>query len=297
MKREIQINYNLFPLKIYSNQCNFFFFLNEKKIIIAELEDEKVNLERIIKLSNSFFYSGMAISTIIMNKENKYYFTYHNKKYVLLLDNSTDNDLRVIEDIIDINVSLDAEVERLNIIKTQDNWKSRVDKIEEKMLEFNKEYGYIQEVMNYYIGLAENAIQLLNHVNCDDKYLVRNLECKKYTNFNISNPMNFICGNKMNDLSNYLKKKFFYDKEDINEYLIKARKTLNVDDYVLLFANLLFPNYFFDEVDNSILNELEQKSVECERIIDQRAEYEKILCIFNKENNYIDKFLYIDWLI
>ena len=37
--------------------------------------------------------------------------------------------------------------------------------INEKLIEFNKEHKIIQGVSNYYIGMAENAVTLMNEIN------------------------------------------------------------------------------------------------------------------------------------
>ena len=65
-------------------------------------------------------------------------------------------------------------------------------------------------------------------------------------------PDNIIVDYKVRDIAEYIKKHFFDNKLDINLlYKFLNSNNFMVDDYIILYARLLFPTYFFDCIENN----------------------------------------------
>ena len=133
------------------------------------------------------------------------------------------------------------------------------------MVEFNTEYQLIQSSINYFIGLAENAISLMS--NYEQNIIEQNnsighkFNYKMYKSCKMGDPFIFIKVNKMYDLANYIKYNFYIKNinyDDIN-YIINEIGNTEYEK-VYFFANLLYPNVYFDLIRNILLgNEREEK--------------------------------------
>ena len=100
---------------------------------------------------------------------------------------------------------------------------------------------YIKETINYYIGLAENAIEFIKY---NDIYTDRLFICNCNKN-ELYNPLNIVLDCKEREVGEIIKKEFFYNDLTIDE----IRKIINNYDIKKVIARLLYPNYYFDIVD------------------------------------------------
>ena len=90
-------------------------------------------------------------------------------------------------------------------------WRSKVDYIEYQTSQFGKKYPIIRQSINYYIGMAENGISLMNGVKNFNSYLTvahKRLRIKNKTS-DLYNPLDLVIDSRIRDLSEYYKEKFF----------------------------------------------------------------------------------------
>lgn len=263
IKKEIEENYNLKIKKLYKNKKDIYFFVNNKKIYIKEIDKTQENkLNELIKISNELYDKKKHSQTFLINKDREYTIRYKNKKIVLLLANESENTVINFRDV-ESNI---IEIKSNNFPKYYmlNEWKKNIDKIENKLIDYNKEFPIIMKYANYYIGLAENSIQLLEtlkkenfeydylgHANIENKY-----DCKR-----LSNPLNYIKTIKLYDMANYFKYKFYSDNIDYDE-LESIKKYLNDENNKkMFFALMVYQGEVFETMERILAGEEEEKEM------------------------------------
>ena len=246
--------YNLFPDKIFRKNNSFYFFENNEKIVIKTLDS--IQIKNISEL-NDILNHDKNLSKIILNNENKEITEYKEKKYILLS-----------AIVINRRVYLDdlfLKFENL-AMKNADNTDlldmiSKLVVVEKRMLEFNTEYLELQRSFDYFIGLAENSIQLINKIKFDNlKHVVVNIsDIDEYNYEEINNIANLGFGNMEKSISAYIKYKIYMDTLSYDEiYSLINNRMLNIE---LLYAYMLYPNFYFNDVIQIIDNCKKEKCI------------------------------------
>ena len=262
---------------------NHFFCLYEYKRNIDEIEALSI-------LNNRMINNGININRIINNVFNQIVTCYDNKNYVLIeiiykyIDNLT---LKFIE----INIDKNNTILRRN--EWGRLWSMKIDYVEYQLMHIKRSYPIINSSVNYYIGLAENAISYFNMLNLTDVPLY--IEHRRFNKNNMYNPLELVIDYKVRDLSEYIKNSFFSKKmtiDDINDYINKL-DLVNID-YILLYVRLLFPSYYFDLYEEIINNNTSE--LELNNIIELSMLYEELL--YNIYLNIQKKFnlLGVNWI-
>lgn len=246
--------YNLFPDKIFLKNNSFYFFKNNEKIVIKILDS--IQVKNISELSG-ILKNDKNLSKVILNNENREITEYKGKKYILL---------RV--KVINRNVYLDDLTLKFknSTMKNADNTDlldmiSKLETIEKKMLEFNTEYLDLQKSFDYFVGLAENGIQLISKIKFDDlKYIVVNIsDIDEYNYEEINNIANLELGSREKSISVYIKYKIYMDTLNYDEiYTLINDKTLNIE---LLYVYMLYPNFYFTDVMQIVDNRKNEKCI------------------------------------
>ena len=106
------------------------------------------------------------------------------------------------------------------------------------MVHILKKYPVLYNIIDYYIGLGENAIQYFKSIVPTYNGNIEIGVCHKRINYNstlfdLYNPLNLVIDYKVRDLSEYIKSVFF--------------NTNNIS----LVINKLFNKYYFDKLNSS----------------------------------------------
>lgn len=294
IKSEIERKYNIKIKKIYRNLSDYYFFTSEDKIYIKFLSNKEVEkLNSAVEISNDIYNKNRLSQTLLITIDKKYISEYKNKKMALLKANKAEN----IE--IDFNNIIDTdEIKNVNVMNKYDlinEWKTEIDNIERKLIEFNKEYPIIMKYINYYIGLGENAIQILSQMSDEtrsgEKFLGHNIDENKYNMINFTNPFNYIKTFKEYDLANFLKYEFYNEKISYQE-IDKFEKILEQEiNKEVFLAIIIFPKEIFDITKKILGENAEEKNI---------AIYTNKIQKFESFINYIQKYIiketYIKWL-
>lgn len=292
MKNFINYYYHIYPSKIYNGE---YFFMSKNKVYIKKYKGSMKNLDKLFNISNELYNLGINVDTFILNNNKEYYTKKDDEIIVLLKVNDTEREEIVLEEILLSKYNIDNKLDALNVC---DVIKNIVDTLELEMIEYNKEYQLIQNSINYYIGLSENAIQLLNDsIKLDNKKysICHNIELSNYSKKEIYNPLNFISSNIMFDIANYVKYSFFNNNINYDEIEdIVFSNDYDEYDIRIFYSNLLFPNYYFECIRHILLEEEKEEIIK--KYINRVNNYEKFLyeCkeIIRKKYN----FLNITWL-
>lgn len=283
MKNAINYYYNLYPEKIYRENDHLYFYSEDIKINIYKLERNIIELSELIRISNEMFKNKILISTFIVNKNNEFYFNYDEENYVLLKVNNYEQDIVDLYDLSNFNSILSSKnKDFLNNLPWNISWANTVDTIEEAMKEFNMEYKKTQDRINYYIGLAENAIVYINniaeeHKNTTLPYVISHKRISSKTNIEeFYNPLNFMFDYEIRDLCSYVQNSFFENNFDFDE----LEKYLNFKNYNrhligLFYGRLLYPAYYFDKIELIVNGILDEKVLDI--FYNRASEYEDFL--------------------
>ena len=266
------------------------FIYNNHMFCLYEYRRNINEVDALLSLNDNMLSKNIKINKIIKNIFNQVITNINNKNYVLIevnyeyIDNNNFIFIKSFQD------------KRIDILKRNDwgkLWSLKIDYIEYQLVHIKNSFPIVNSSINYYIGLAENAISYFNMLNLNNVPLY--IEHRRFRNNNIYNPMELVIDYKVRDISEYIKNNFFnkiMTINDIKNYISKLY--LDNIDYVLLYVRLLFPSYYFDIYEDVVNNNLDE--LELNKVIKLSSDYEKLLyqvylLIENKTN-----ILGINWI-
>lgn len=306
MKETLEYYYNLdidnleeldgkYHFKI-ENQDFFFVFYNRD---LEELED-------IIGVCNEMFLKGINVHEVIRNRDNSFLTKVNEYNYILFKVNNLSEEYDIF-DMVNISNKLVLNNNKSSLYRNNwgSLWSDKIDFFEYQVRELGVEKNVVKSSFSYYVGLAENAISYVN--NAILKYggvssgrIVLSHRRVFYPNYklNYMNPLSFVFDLEVRDVAEYLKSMFF--KKDI-EYCLDELKSylsirkLNIYEYHMFYARLLYPSYYFDVYD-SVMNKNVNEE-ELVKIVKRSNDYEKFLKKTYLEISKYVRLDKIDWII
>ena len=311
MNNYIDYYYNLYPNTIEKVGRNYRFFLNNEKYYIIMYERNLEEMDTLVKLNKEMIERGSLVHEIVLTKDGKAVFLCDNNSYALLRVYINENIPIKIEDIfymLDYNDTIKPNniIGRMNWANL---WSSKVDYFEYHIGHLIKKYPYIYKTIDYYLGLAENAISYVKDIKTPASLISichRRIGVTS-TLFDLYNPFNLVIDYKVRDVAEYIKSVFFYGENSCVEGVVNSENMI-VDKcniilerifkkYIfdnealkLLFARLLFPSYYFDLYENVIDNSLNENVISC--ITKKSSAYEEFLKIILLKT----PIPYVEWL-
>lgn len=306
MKETLEYYYNLdidnleeldgkYHFKI-ENQDFFFVFYNRG---LEELED-------IIGVCNEMCFKGINVHEVIRNRDNSFLTKVNEYNYILFKVNNLSEEYDIF-DMVNISNKLVLNNNKSSLYRNNWSslWSDKIDFFEYQVRELGVEKNVVKSSFSYYVGLSENAISYVN--NAILKYggvssgrIVLSHRRVFYPNYklNYMNPLSFVFDLEVRDVAEYLKSMFF--KKDI-EYCLDELKSylsirkLNIYEYHMFYARLLYPSYYFDVYD-SVMNKNVNEE-ELVKIVKRSNDYEKFLKITYLEISKYVRLDKIDWII
>ena len=268
-------------------------------------------MDTLVKLNKEMIERGSLVHEIVLTKDGKAVFLCDNNSYALLRVYINENIPIKIEDIFYM-LDYNDTIKPTNIIGRMNwanLWSSKVDYFEYHIGHLIKKYPYIYKTIDYYLGLAENAISYVKDIKTPASLISichRRIGVTS-TLFDLYNPFNLVIDYKVRDVAEYIKSVFFYGENSCVEGVVNSENMI-VDKcniilerifkkYIfdnealkLLFARLLFPSYYFDLYENVIDNSLNENVISC--IIKKSSAYEEFLKIILLKT----PIPYVEWL-
>ena len=265
------------------NINNGYFSYNNHLFCLYEYKRHTSEIESLFYLNELMLMKNIPINRIICNNFNQIITNFNNKNYVLLEINYKCDSLNNINFIMSFN---DKKFDALKRNNWGYLWRMKVDYIEYQIKHIENSYPIINESINYYIGLATNAISYFNKLDLSNLPLY--IEHRRIDIDYVYNPLELVIDYKVRDVAEYMKNSFFNKKMtllDIKDYIEKIK--LNNIDYLLLYVRLLYPSYYFDIYEKIINNgEDENRLLEIIKLssLYEKLLYEVYLFIKNKTN-------------
>ena len=152
---------------------------------------------------------------VILNKDKSLLTFYGNKSYLLIKENIYIEKNVDINEIVNYDILIRGEYE-LNWKKF---WKEKIDYYEYQMNQLSFKYKSLKDSFNYYVGMTESAISLLNYIDDSeiDYYI-----CHKRINYKeqlseFFNPVNIMIDSRTRDIAEYVKINYLNSNMDISE--------------------------------------------------------------------------------
>ena len=204
------------------------------------------------------------------------------------------NKIITYEDIINFKLSIDTK--KYKIIDKSNwstNWSNKIDFINYQFSQVQNKYPVIENSIDYFIGIWENAI---SYANNNPIIKEKNLAHKRITTktdlLEFLNPLNFIIDYQERDVGEYIKS-YIMTKNYSNDIIYQKIRNLPKNSIILIITRILFPSYYFDIYEDIILKN--RKEEELKDIINKRNNITELLnYIFDKYSNY--NIPYIEWI-
>lgn len=273
MKNLLGYYYNVYPEYIYKNDTGYYFYINKIKYFFVLVNNK--NIDSLVELSNNLYNKKIMVHTFIMAKNNTYVVPYDNNNYSLLRINCDDDCKVKLKDIVNFNNIL---LGNNNVRNYSSLWSNEVDDIEEEIIDFNKEHKIITDYINYYIGLAENAIEYYKD-NVNESTFVSSIGHIKITYnmtyFDFYNPLNFVIDHRVRDLSEYVKSIFFNTLDSVRIINIVNSLNISKEEACVFYCRMLYPNYYFNIYNDVLDGKIDEEKVN--EILKLSLEYEILL--------------------
>lgn len=298
MKNALNYYYNLYPTSIHQINDSYKCYVNNEEYLLTPCDNDTSNIIEKHELSKYLFKINIPCHQFIQNKEGKILTVINNTNYILLQIFIKNRAIQINDILLFSSIYVDKQFFP-TLLKNNwyDMWTKKIDYIEYQVSQFSIKYQVIRDSINYYIGLAENSISLFATTNINEDLVISHQRIKNSDGLiELYNPLNFIIDNKVRDLSEYIKEKFFFYKYSVEEAINDIYKfNLNSNQYILLFIRLLFPSYYFDCYERVLLeNKNEQELI---KIISKNTQYMLFLKELYKFIKTVSKIPDIEWLM
>lgn len=260
MDNIIKYFYNINVDKIIPNK-NYYTIVSSPNIyhlIITDISEKEINNIIPLTINSNLFHK------IIPNKQNKYISIYNNIPYVLMKIHINTQKKVSLHEIS--NISNKTITNNIAPPSWPNLWSAKIDYLEIQINQIGKKHPLLVDTLNFFIGLAENAISYYNH-NVDKNNISLSLTHKKIPlNSTIEvlyNPFNLKIDHKSRDVAEYIKTSFYNSNKNIINELNNYFKTnlYTQNDMNILFSRILYPSIYFDIYDAIILNELSEDNI------------------------------------
>lgn len=271
MKNTILYYYGIDIIDIKKCDNSYYLFSKDFCFLFEECKRNINELNDLVYLTNYLINHGLPYNRIIINKLNSYITLYNEKEYILM--QVFNNDIRKINinDINNCNLYISNTYIFNNIIKNNwiTLWMNKIDNIENLIDSNSNKYSKLSESIDYYIGIAENAIMLLQDINVDsaDLFISHYRVNYNYRVRDLYNPLNIILDIRVRDIALYIKSMYLNNLISFDK-VVDVMNSINMNNELtkLFFIRILFPDFYFDEIDNIINNNISKVKIDTFRI-------------------------------
>lgn len=303
MKNTLKYFYNIETKNIRQSGNVFFIETNSKIFAFQNCDNYIDQIDNIYELNIYLNYNNIYVYRIIKNRFDNIITRVDENNYILLEINSDYNKNITLNMIYEFQYKLDDNLIKstfkgLNASNWKSLWMQKIDYFEYQVSEFGLKYPLVRESIGYYIGMAENAICMINDYTLNDSLYLQHRRIDANSRYyDFYNPLNLIFDTRVRDFCEYYKSNFIYNpryKEDIKiiNYLEKNNYTTN--ELKLFYIRMFFPSFYFDLYEKVVNNNEDEKRLK--KILLRVNEYQLFLY---ELTSYFSSFLmlpHIEWI-
>ena len=296
MKNAILYYYNIKPDNLRKKGNSYNFENNGNTYILEESKRSKEEIVELFNLSYYLYVNNIYMHQMILNNNNEIITRIDNKDYILMLKYNNDINKVNLKDIVFFKLPFNFKYNYIVRNNWRKLWTSKIDNIESQISEHKHKYKMIQKSIDYFIGLAENAIQLLLYANKEPDLFISYINISKNSSVNeLYNPLNMIIDSRVRLLCEYIRGTFFDDNMCEEEIInIINSYNLNRNEKILFFSRILFPTFYFEIYEKIILEAKEEKNIEiCIKNIDKNN---KLISLIYNEFSRLKIIPEIEWI-
>ena len=290
MKNTIEYYYNLIIHDFKKSNETFTFEINKKTYSFVPFYG---NFDLIFDCYNELNQKNKYCHEILFNKYKSAITQYNGRQYILIKKNLVINKKIDLKEIINYDIPVNSR----NYYSLKTLLKEKIDYYEYQMSQLSFKFPILKKSFNYYVGLTETSISLLNYVS-DRK--INLYVCHKRIKYKekveeLFNPLEFVVDNRTRDIAEYIKINYLNEDISINKiYQSIDYLNFNYDETILFLSRLIYPSYYFDLYDQIIQGNIREDKILL--YIYENVKYEeflkKIYLHLNKKNSLPN----IDWL-
>ncbi len=253
MNNAILFFFNINTKEVKKINDNYYFNYAYNNYVVQTYNRDIEEAIEIYYLNLELLSNGFIGYEIILTKDNDVLFLYEGVYYILMKFPNIKNRIITYEDVINFNYIPNTMFKKLDKSNWGITWSNKIDFIEYQFDQVRNRYSIIDDSIDYFIGIWENAISYYNDNNINSERCV----CHKRVSTNMdlldfTNPLNFVIDYKERDLGEYLKS-FVISKNYSNASLDRMINFSDRDSVVLVISRILFPSYYFDLYEDIIL--------------------------------------------
>lgn len=288
MKNTIMYYYGFENISIIRQERRKYIKHNNDLYIICRIYNEKETLELYeITKDIPFFYE------FVLNKDGSIFTMYQDFLFVLLKINDINPKISQNKNQIRLDNTKKYYLDRSDWYEL---WTRKNDYYEYQYEHIKGKHKVIDESINYYIGLAENAISYIASIPSNLKVQEKKgLYPKRIIEREYHNPLNYVIDYKERGLSETLKYLFLNQKylsQNIENIILSYNCTET--GYKLLYGRMLYPSMYFDIYDK-VINDFENEK-ELVEVVKRSKEYEEYLKEIYRIISKHTEIKNIDWL-
>ena len=291
MNNAILFFYNINVSNIKKVNDNYYFKYINNDYGIYLYNRDPFDSAFIYNLNLELLNSGLIGYEIIITKDKNILFTYEEKNYILMKIPNIKNKVITYNDIKNFNFPIyDNRYRKLDKSNWGLLWENKIDFIDYQFRQMKDKFKTIENNIDYYIGIWENAISYFNNniIETNIKYVSHRRITESTDLLEFLNPLNFIIDYKERDIGEYLKSYIINNNYYLNSF---DRYITGKENIILLVSRLLFPSYFFDLYEDIIIGKKDEKEIE--KVKDKGQNVIKLVrYIFDKYQN----IPYINWI-
>lgn len=292
MKNKIMLYYEFDEIELSIIDGGYYFRYNQHLYSFEKIYDVN-NLKLILNILDKIGYRKSF--KLIANIYNEYFTNIDGFWYGLFLHDI--NTPSILQEILNLPLLSLNIVSKVSLVSWDSLWISKIDYYEYQKRHILNVYPLIEESFNYYIGLAENAISYVkyNTVLQNNGYQKLYLCHKRISHTNFFHPLNMTVDYYSRDVAEYIKFLFFSDKyQDFSFCTFFRSLNFSYNDFILFYARLLFPSYYFDVYDKIINKTCDEDKLR--PILRRIDEYNEFLCYIYDQICLIVKIPGVLWL-
>lgn len=263
MKNLIMFYYNFDEFDLLK-KSNIYYFRYQNDLYSFEIIENVEQLKNIIYIINLLALNRYF--QLVPNIYRQFFTEYQGQLYALFLRNRLT--CSVVNELLHLPLVpkdfLEQSHIEISVINWDVLWSKKVDYYEYQVQHISNIYPLITESFNYFIGMTETAI---SYIRYNFSYKETNFYlCHKRLNVDdYFHPKNLVIDYYPRDVAEYFKYLFFSNNYHNFPFLTFLRQLhFSYDDFILLFARLIYPSYYFDcydEIINSQAREEQLKSI------------------------------------
>lgn len=306
MKNAINYFYNIIVDDIHQNEKMYYFDYMGMRYALLTYNGDVNLLKDIYNLHVEALRRGIFVHQIILNKDGQVATLINGVPYILMRVYYGDGDITLdsVLPFLSMNFNGDVNINRTN---WGELWSNKIDYLEYEISQLGQKHPEIRETFSYFIGLGETSIQLVNMINVTGgkkgestgniipKSISHDRIRSNDTLFDLYNPLNLVVDYRVRDVAEYFKHRYFdgYNIDsEVNSFLVNTSMTQ--DEYLLFFARMLYPTYYFDLYEDIISGAKDGN--ELKKIINRVNDYQSLMqSIYNYYKSFLH-FVRIEWL-